>query len=105
MDNSIIIALITAGGGAAVAGIFQVVTVLINNRKKKNDKEETISEGVMVLLQDRIKFLAKHYIADTTISPEDLEDLMRMHNVYKNLGGNGYLDTLMAAVKDLPLTR
>ncbi len=105
MSSEVLIAIVTACGGAAVAGVFQLVALIINNRKKKNKEEETVAEGVMVLLQDRIKFLAKHYIADTAISPEDLEDLMRMHNVYKNLGGNGYLDTLMAAVKDLPLTR
>ena len=97
--------LIAACGGAAIAGIFQVIVLLINNRKKKNDKEETVAEGVMVLLQDRIKFLAKHYIKDGTISAEDLEDLMRMHTTYKSLGGNGYLDALMTAVKDLPLSK
>ena len=97
--------LIAACGGAAIAGIFQVIVLLINNRKKKNDKEETVAEGVMVLLQDRIKFLAKHYLKDGEISPEDLEDLIRMHTTYKALGGNGYLDQLMTAVKDLTLKR
>lgn len=97
--------LIVACGGACVAGIFQIIVLLINNRKKKNKEEETVAEGVMVLLQDRIKFLAKHFIADETIAPEDLEDLMRMHKAYKELGGNGYLDQLMDAVKNLPLTR
>lgn len=97
--------LIVACGGAAVAGIFQVIVILINNRKKKHDKQNSVAEGVMELLQDRIKFLAKHYLKDGEISAEDLEDLMRMHKVYKDLGGNGYLDQLMAAVKELPIKR
>lgn len=97
--------LIAACGGAAVAGIFQLIVLLINNRKKKHDKQDSVAEGVMELLQDRIKHLAKHYLKDGEISTEDLEDLMRMHKVYKALGGNGYLDQLMTAVKELPLTR
>lgn len=105
MQSEVVIAIVTACGGAAVAGIFQIIALLINNRKKKADKENTVAEGVMVLLQDRIKYLAKKYIAEGVISPEDLEDLMRMHTTYKSLGGNGYLDTLMASVKELNLTR
>ena len=95
--------LIVACGGACVAGIFQLIVLLINRKQKKSKEEETIAEGVMVLLQDRIKYLAKKYIAEGAISAEDLEDLMRMHKTYKALGGNGYLDQLMNAVKDLPL--
>ncbi|MBQ1982242.1 MAG: hypothetical protein II229_03355, partial [Clostridia bacterium] len=39
-----------------------------------------------------------------TSSPEDLEDLTRMWACYHDdLEGNGYLDSLMAAVKRLPI--
>ena len=101
--NEIWIAAIAAGGGAAIGGIFQLIMWLVNRAAERHDKRGEIADGVMLLLQDRIKYLAKHYIADGRISAEDLEDLIRMHETYHALGGNGYLDTLMQAVKRLTI--
>ena len=103
MSNEIIVAAIAACGGALVGGIFQLIVWIANRNAAKHDRRGEIADGVMFLLQDRIKYLAKHYIADAEISAEDLEDLLRMHEVYHKLGGNGYLDTLIAAVKNLPI--
>ena len=55
------------------------------------------------LLYERIKFLARRFIAESEISGEDLEDLIAMHESYHNLGGNGFLDKLMQQVKSLPI--
>lgn len=80
-----------------IAGIFALVT-------RHKDKQNGVSKGVRQLLYDRIKHLGRRYIADGTISQEDLEDLMQMHGIYHtDLGGNGYLDNLMEQVKRLPL--
>ena len=94
----ILLAIIGSGAlSSIIAGIFS----LIQNRKNKKDG---VSKGVRQLLYDRIKYLGRCYISDGTISAEDLEDLMQIHGIYHtDLGGNGYLDSLMEQVKHLPI--
>jgi len=96
--RDIIIAII--GSGALSAAISAIVAAVINHAKRKHG----VAAGTQVLLYDRIKFWGKHYIADGEIAAEDLEDLIEMHRVYHDeLGGNGYLDTLMEQVKHLKI--
>lgn len=98
--NNIIIAII--GSGALTALITNTFNVYI--ARKSHD--DGIALGVQLLLYDRIKYLSKSYIRDGKISAEDLEDLSRMWTCYhdpKGLDGNGYLDSLMTAVKKLPI--
>lgn len=100
MTQSIIIAII--GSGALTALITNIFNVY-RDRKSHNDG---IALGVQLLLYDRIKYLTRSYIRDGKISAEDLEDLSRMWTCYhdpKGLDGNGYLDSLMTAVKKLPI--
>ena len=100
----------TAGIVALITGAINLLMWFLNRRAQKKDRDATsetaVAEGVSVLLQAQIKALAKLYISQGEISAEDLEDLMRMFEVYHDrLGGNGYLDALMAAVKVLPITK
>lgn len=96
--NQIIIAII--GSGALTAVITNIFTII----KERKSQSKGIAEGVQLLLYDRIKYLSKSYIKDSQISPEDLEDITRMWSCYHDdLEGNGYLDSLMGAVKKLPL--
>lgn len=88
-------------GSGALSAVISGLMTRWNSRKRKNDG---VSEGVQVLLYDRIKYLGCRYIADGEISAGDLEDLIRMHNVYHDgLDGNGYLDSVISAVKKLPI--
>ena len=97
---TVIIAIIGSSAmGAAVSGIF----ALIQNRKKHQDG---VSKGIRQLLYDRIKYLGRCYLGKKEISSEDLEDLIHMHLIYHDdLDGNGYLDSLMEAVRKLPIVR
>ena len=88
--------IIAACGGAAVAGVFQLIMFFLNRRA-------AASAALRLILQFQIKSLSREYIAQGGVSAEDLEDLVRMHEVYHRLGGNGYLDTLMDAVKRLKI--
>lgn len=100
MTQSIIIAII--GSGALTA----LITNLFNIYRDHRSHEDGIAEGVQLLLYDRIKYLAKHHIAAEQISPDELEDISRMWECYHDpdgLNGNGYLDSLMQAVKRLPV--
>lgn len=97
--TNIIIAII--GSGALTA----VITNLFNIYRDRKSHDNSIAQGVQLLLYDRIKYLCKSYIREGTIAAEDLEDLSRMWACYHDaLNGNGYLDSLMAAVKRLPLS-
>ena len=99
-------------GGSAVAalitGSVQIILWKLNRKAKKQDGESNfekhIKNAMCVILYDRIKYLAKHHIGVGYISVEDLEDLTKMHNSYKeDLDGNGFLDNLMNQVRALPL--
>lgn len=98
--NEIIIAII--GSGALTA----LITNVFNIYRDRKSHEDGIAEGVQLLLYDRIKYLAKRHIEAGAIAPDDLEDLTRMWACYhdpEGLNGNGYLDSLMAAVGRLPI--
>ena len=45
------------------------------------------------------------YIRAGDIDIDDREDLIKMHEVYHNLGGNGNLNALMETILDLPLRK
>ena len=96
--------IIAACGGAMVGGIFGIIQWALQRRAAKGERQNGTAAGVKILLYDKIKYLAKEHIGAREISAEDLEDLMAMHKIYHNdLGGNGYLDSLMASVKRLPI--
>ena len=98
MAQSIIIAII--GSGALTA----LITNLFNVYRDRRSHDNGIALGVQLLLYDRIQYLSKAYIRDGKISAEDLEDLSRMWACYhEGLDGNGYLDSLITAVKKLPI--
>ena len=100
MLQPIIIAII--GSGALTA----LITNIFNIYRDRKSHEDGIAEGVQLLLYDRIKYLCKGYISLGQIAPDDLEDLSRMWECYHNpdgLNGNGYLDSLMQAVRRLPI--
>ena len=68
------------------------------------EKTDAQSEALMYILFDRIRYLARAYIADGAVDFDDRRILNGMHRSYHvGLGGNGDLDQLMAEVNKLPL--
>lgn len=115
-----------AGGATLVAGLFALIQSRLNRKDQEEDNAavqkydqctargedlKELSRLVNVLcvadrtiLYDRIKHLGKSYIARGYVTLEELEDLTTMHSVYHDedkLNGNGFLDELMAAVRQL----
>lgn len=87
-------------GSSAMASIISGIFSLIKDRKSKDDGLEA---GVRILLYDRIKHLCRKYCEAGHISSDDYEDLIKMHQVYhNNLHGNGFLDSEMESVGELP---
>ena len=101
--------LLISGVGVAMVNMISSIIGLRMNHKNKQQQEKLQADrrynaGVRVLLYDRIKHLGKDYIAQGYIHSEDLEDLMQMHKIYHDdLGGNGFLDSVMEQVKSLPI--
>lgn len=98
-------AVLTGGVAAAlVSGLFSIVLWKMNRKAAKEDKTDDTKVALRILLYDRIKHLGKAYIEQGHITSEDLEDIITMHRVYHdNLNGNGFLDSIMAQVKNLPI--
>lgn len=115
-----------AVGSSIVVGIFGLVTWFLNRKAAKADKaedrkeqkesqEKTEMDDVRKTLDNltiamrtqlylSIKRDGKSYLQRGSISAEELEDLVNAHKVYHDvLIGNGFLDSLMEKVKQLPV--
>jgi hypothetical protein len=112
--NDVLISIIGGSvGAAAVTGIFSLLRWRLDRRavtvdRAADKKAETETEirdikvGLRMLLYADIKRHGKEYLARGHISTEELEDLIAMHRIYHDqLGGNGFLDSLMLQVKTL----
>ena len=104
--------------GYVLTGCFVIgntVVMWVLNRKNAQDAKviaektnlqsavKTLSDGQMIILHDRIKYLGKGYMRDGCIQFDDREDLVQMHEIYHKLGGNGNLNSLMQEIMKLPL--
>lgn len=95
MSEQIIIAIL---GSSSIAAI---VTAVINAIIARTKTYKLLVTADRIILKDRIKHLGKTYIARGYIMSDELEDIHEMHNCYHDLGGNGFLNTLMKKVDDL----
>lgn len=128
MNNDLIGYILTGGVAAAAMKLLDnIVQWILNRRAAKKDsaanaqrksdaeKEQEMDDvknsvhdlatGQMIILHDRIKYLGRGYIRTGDIDIDDREDLIKMHEVYHQLGGNGNLNALMNEVLELPLRR
>lgn len=114
--SEVAVTILSSGLGAAlVTGIFGVIMWRLNRSAaradsaaaKKTRTEEQIGNvvvGLRAIMYKEIKMLGREYLHTGTISTEDLEDLLTMHRIYHDeLGGNGFLDSLIEQVKRIPL--
>lgn len=98
MNGIITIVCALLGSGASTA----IVTAILNRRAEKRKKETGESQGIRWLMQDRLEHVALTYLAKGSISYEELRNWNRGHHIYHNLlGGNGDLDALKDALRDL----
>jgi hypothetical protein len=79
-------------------------------RATRNAKEqemaatiELMKMGLLSMLRDRILQSCRYFIDQGKIDPLVLENITKMHDSYKALGGNGLCDRLYSKVQDLPL--
>lgn len=105
----VLIAIIGGGVGAAVVTVVGQIIIAKQARRfqqedRRVDDMAALKEGISWLLYDRILYLSRKYIDRGWLSLEDLKVIKEQHRIYHDrLGGNGYLDKVMAAVEALPL--
>lgn len=81
-----------------------IVTQIISAINKRRDKKSGMTAGIRLIIKDRVRYLAVKYIDQGWIYVDELEDIVALWGCYHNeLNGNGFLDSLMAQVKALPV--
>ena len=95
MDKTIIIAIL--GSGAFTT----LVNAYLNYLNKKNENKSNISKALMCLLGYEIKSECQKLIKAKAVDLNDLEQLNELNEIYHQMGGNGYVKTLMDNVKRL----
>lgn len=100
--ESLVVGVLGAGIGS---GIMAIVLACLKRKWTKEDRENSKLDAVVdaqkIVMLDRVRVLAKQYIADGCIPLEDKEHLHEMFQSYKRLGGNGHLDPIMKEVEKL----
>lgn len=100
MDKEILLCLIGALTGS---GVMAVVQTILQRRWAKEDKQSAVVNALKVLMIDRVRYVGGGHIRAHGITLEDKETLIDMYKAYKELGGNGHLDTIMEEVDKLPI--
>ena len=66
---------------------------------------DLVSVGIMSVLRDRILQSCRYFINEGFIESLALENITKMHDSYKALGGNGLCDHQYEAIQNLPLKK
>lgn len=72
---------------------------------RKNDRESASTRLMMGLAYIELMTLGTNYIQRGSITRDEYEDYRKyFYDPYKELGGNGVAERIMAAVESLPIT-
>lgn len=77
------------------------ISSLISSVSEMVAKIDTVMKNSKAQAYDRIRHLGITYIRAGEVSVEDLRTLTELHEAYKQLGGDGFLDRVMEEVKSL----
>lgn len=62
---------------------------------------QTLKDGLMNIHADRLDHLMTCYLRDGVITDTQYKSLVNMHNSYKSLGGNSFIDDKFERVQEL----
>ena len=102
MLEDIISKIILTVAGSIVTGIIGYLIAKIKEYKKKDSQQE---KALMCLLRSNIT--SKYYVYSElgNIPYYEKENIDRMFEQYKNMGGNSYVDTIVREINDLPIRK
>lgn len=111
MNETVIIAIITAVTSSSVVGFIQFLISRKDAQKQsKNDELEQIKQELELVktavcgqCHDRLVHACKAYISSGSVSIEDYNDVKEyLYDPYIALGGNGSGEEYFKQFKDLP---
>lgn len=73
--------------------------------KELKDIINLLTEGETCILRDRILQSCNYFIGQQKITPLALENISKMHDAYKALGGNGLCDRVFKEINELEVTK
>lgn len=94
--------LIAIAGGAASLVLSFLVKILVDNPKKRSDQEEAEINAILCLLRSDIVWRCRSLLTQKISSLEDKAIISQEFDVYKKMGGNGFVDGLVHKAEDLP---
>ena len=102
MLEDIISKIILTVAGSLVTGIIGYLIAKIKEYKKKDSQQE---KALMCLLRSNIT--SKYYVYSElgNIPYYEKENIDRMFEQYKNMGGNSYVDTIVREINNLPIRK
>lgn len=87
-----------------IAELKEAINALASKVEAMDGKLDSVTEGTMANLGNSLKSMGCGYLQTGSISATDLEDWLRMHEIYHNkLHGNGYLDSIKERLTKLPI--
>jgi hypothetical protein len=101
---------IALGGGisaAVVSGAVQIILwrlgrkAALDDRKGDGDKE--IRDALRSVLRNGIVRSHREFVTEGRIGRYSLQSVIDMHDQYKRLGGNAFVDEIIKELKELPL--
>ena len=95
--------LVSILAGAATTGLVTICTHLYHSKQSADTEDDTIKDGMMALLHDRI-YQAGHYYCNVQgwCSLQDKHNIDYMYKPYHALGGNGTGTAAYKAILALP---
>ena len=106
MDTTITILTVILGSSVVLEIVKAIIGWLQSKKVNLTALAGTVSKlanAQQISMRDRIKWLAKKYIQAGEIDIDDLAILEEMYSSYHDLGGNGYIETVMTCVRSLPV--
>lgn len=102
MLDEILLKIILTVVGFIVTGVLGYLTAKIKTYKSKDINQE---EGLKCLLRSNIT--SKYYVYSELkeIPYYEKENIDRMFEQYKKMGGNSYVDTIVREINSLPLKK
>lgn len=88
--------------------IQEQLNEIAKRQQREADRDSRINllhEGLTAILRDRILQSTNYFINQGHITPLALENITKMHDVYKSMGGNGLCDRSYEEVNKLPVDK
>lgn len=86
-------------------GLVAVINAIHNTTRQKTEKEKALDNAMMYLMYFNLKSQAEKCISEGHVTTDDLKMINDAHQIYHSLGGNGFLDALMAKVNNIPISK